>query len=111
MAEIIYLRNEDYIDDFNGISEYLESECGAELVGSESITGGIVVCLEKYYLRNHSYASLTVIIQNESSGSRATIFGSGGGEGFFNMSWGANSDFAVSAANALNKQYRLTQAN
>ena len=109
MAEIIYLRNGDYINNYNEIPEYLANQCGAEIVGAEPIVNGVVICLEKFYFRNKSYAALTVIIQNESTGSRATLIGSGGGEGLFNISWGANSDFAVSAANALNTRYRMYQ--
>ena len=60
-----------------------------------------VLTFEKYYFRNGSYASLTVVLTENSDEKTADIIGSGGGEGLFNISWGANSEFTRDAANVL----------
>lgn len=61
-----------------------------------------VLTFEKYYFRNGSYASLTVVLTENGDEKTADIIGSGGGEGLFNISWGANSSFAREAENVLN---------
>lgn len=56
---------------------------------------------ERYFFRNGSYASLTVMLTEFDGMQTADIIGSGGGEGLFNFSWGANADFAESAERIL----------
>lgn len=60
-----------------------------------------ILSFEKFYFRNGSYASLTVVLTENGSSKTADIIGSGGGEGLFNISWGANSEFTRDAANVL----------
>lgn len=83
----------------------LKNEINAELVAeSRRIVGNASVVLlsfEKYYMRNSSYASLTVMLTESDGQQTADIIGSGGGEGIFNISWGANSDFADTAERIL----------
>ena len=62
---------------------------------------------KSYAKWKEGYAALTIIVENESERSRATIIGSGGGEGFFNISYGTNSDFVNSAAEALYSCYEF----
>lgn len=70
-----------------------------------SLDGASVVLLsfEKYFFRNGSYASLTVMLTETADTQTADIIGSGGGEGLFNISWGANADFADMAADLLQR--------
>lgn len=94
------------------IMEALKNELNAELI-CERVRNldGIKVALltfEKYYLRNASYASLTVMITKSENFMTADIVGSGGGEGLFNISWGVNSEFAEAAVKVL-KQYRFDE--
>ena len=56
---------------------------------------------ERYFFRNGSYASLTVMLTEFDGMQTADIIGSGGGEGLFNISLFANSDFAESAEKVL----------
>ena len=77
----------------------------AELIGirSHGSPGNQAVLLscEKYYFRNGSYASLNVLFTEFDGVQTADIVGSGGGEGLFNISLFANSDFAESAETVL----------
>ena len=66
-----------------------------------------ILTFEKYYFRNGSYASLTVVLTENGDEKTADIIGSGGGEGLFNISWGANSSFARDAENVL-RRYGLS---
>ena len=66
-----------------------------------------VLTFEKFYFRNGSYASLTVVLTENNDEKTADIIGSGGGEGLFNISWGANSSFARDAENIL-RDYGLS---
>ncbi|MDY2960221.1 MAG: DUF6054 family protein [Hornefia sp.] len=61
---------------------------------------GLLV-FEKYYFRNGSYANLTVMVTDDGNEQIADIIGSGGGEGIFNFSWGANTDFSYMAMEVL----------
>lgn len=89
------------------LSEILKSTINAELI-SESLRTSesmdiILLTFEKYYFRNGSYASLTVMLTESLAMQTADIIGSGGGEGLLNFSWGANSDFAEDTADILEK--------
>lgn len=89
----------------NQLAGILKSEINAELVceSQRSLDGVSLVLLsfEKYYMRNGSYASLTVMLTESENTQTADIIGSGGGEGIFNISWGANSEFAEMAERVL----------
>ena len=83
----------------------LKSRLNAELV-SESCqefdkAAVILLCFEKYYLRNNSYASLTILLTEDDAEQTAEIIGFGGGNGLFNISFGANSNFANTAVKIL----------
>lgn len=60
-----------------------------------------LLVFERFYWRNGSYANLTVLLTETEEEQTADIVGSGGGEGLFNLSWGANSDFARAAESIL----------
>ncbi len=80
---------------------------GAEfLCESEKLLGAAAVyflAFERYYFRNGSYASLSVMLTESGEEQTADIVGSGGGEGIFNIGWGANTNFAEMAADVLRK--------
>lgn len=61
----------------------------------------VLLFFEKYYFRNGSYANLTIMLTETEESQTADIIGSGGGEGIFNISWGANTDFAEAAESIL----------
>lgn len=77
----------------------------AELVAENSRAVGdgqtIMLNFEKYYFRNGSYAALALLLNDSGGLQTADIVGSGGGNGLFNISWGANGDFADEAAEIL----------
>ncbi len=83
----------------------LKGEINAELVCDSrrclDDVSVILLSFEKYYMRNGSYASLTVMLTESENAQTADIIGSGGGEGIFNISWGANSEFADMAERVL----------
>jgi hypothetical protein len=107
VAEVRYMVDGDYIADFDGLSECLAFECEAEVVAVVNISNGVVVCLEKMYFWEQSHVSLTVIIENLTEGSKATIVGSGGGDGILNINYGNHYEFVTSAVNALGAHYGL----
>lgn len=62
------------------------------------------VCLlvyEKYYFRNNSYASLTVLVTEQGTRQTAQIVATGGGASLSNTSLGANRNFAQKCVQAL----------
>lgn len=61
----------------------------------------VLLIFEKFYLRNASYANLTILLTEIEGYQLADVVGSGGGEGFLNISWGANSNFANAAERIL----------
>lgn len=79
------------------LQEELISESWRNLNGASAV----LLSFERYFFRNGSYASLTVMLTETADVQTADIIGSGGGEGLFNISWGANSDFADMAADLL----------
>ena len=65
---------------------------------------GMKACLlafERYYFRNGSYATLSIMFTETENEQTADIAGSGGGEGLLNISWGANQNFANLGIDAL----------
>lgn len=60
-----------------------------------------VVVLEKFFLRNGSYAGLTVVVTGDGRASRVEAIPSGAGEGVFNIGLGAAGSFARSFADAM----------
>lgn len=85
----------------------LKDELDAELVferqqhfDSASV---LLLSCERYYFRNGSYASLTIMLTETDGQQTADIIGSGGGAGLFNISLGANTDFAYTAADLLKR--------
>ncbi len=102
MSKVIIQFLDEKIEDYDKIVGSLLAESESELVKIVPVGKDVVVvCLEKYYARNGSYASLTVILENVEGGNLATVIGYGGGEGIFNDSLGANSKFADKAAEIL----------
>ncbi len=83
------------------------TERGAEkLCESEKFIGGgsvYFLAFERFYFRNGSYASLSVMLTENGETQTADVVGSGGGEGIFNLSWGANTNFAEMAADVLRR--------
>ncbi len=61
----------------------------------------ILLTFEKYYFRASSFAGLTVLLMEENNNQKADITGFGGGSGIFNISWGANTNFAEQAKEIL----------
>ena len=61
----------------------------------------LLMVFEKYFMRNGSMAVLTVEVVSDGNNQTATVVGTGGGQGIFNISWGANSDYAYETAEFL----------
>jgi len=57
----------------------------------------VMLCVfEQLFFRVGSYASLTVMLTEADSGVDITAIGSGGGNGLFNISWGAENSYVES---------------
>ena len=72
-----------------------------ERIYSHRREDAVLLCFERYYFRNGSYAALTVSFREQDGRQYAAIVGFGGAEGLFNLSWGANASFARTAQQAL----------
>ena len=87
------------------LSRILKKELSAELVTESQryfdYCKVALLVFEKYFFRNGSYANLTIMLTETTDCQTADIVGSGGGEGLFNISWGANTDFAEAAESIL----------
>jgi len=102
---------------FNTIKEIalaIKSETNAELVCEnyhhiDFVNVG-VLAFEKYFFRNGSYASLMVVLTENGDEKTADIIGSGGGEGLFNISWGANAEMAEKTERILSRYGFRTMA-
>ncbi|MBR7146608.1 MAG: hypothetical protein IKD11_02685 [Oscillospiraceae bacterium] len=96
--------------DLFAVGERLTEELigrGAEKIcENEHFLGGgtaYFLAFERFYMRNGSYASLSVMLTDNGEMQTADIVGSGGGEGIFNIGLGANTNFAGMAADVLQK--------
>lgn len=87
------------------LADLLKDQIDAELISENwrGLDGFNVVLLsfERLFFRNGSYASLAILLTEYGDMQTADIVASGGGEGLFNISWGANSDFADMASALL----------
>ncbi|MFA9414734.1 MULTISPECIES: DUF6054 family protein [unclassified Streptococcus] len=90
------------------IFDRLVTEVNADLaevvkhdLGSQQV---VLAVFEKFYFRVESYVSVTLHLTSSAGWVVADVIGSGGGGGFLNISWGANSDFASLFTDALRKQ-------
>lgn len=54
-----------------------------------------VVVIEKFFMRNGSYASLTIVVTGGDTSSRVEAIPSGAGEGLLNIGLGASGRFAA----------------
>jgi len=64
----------------------------------------IMLVFEKFFMRNSSRASLSVIIENIGGRTVVGSVGSGGGQGaIFNFDWGAGDSFSNLVNKALNR--------
>lgn len=90
------------------IKQFANTIVEPELVFSQkNILGNadiLLMIFERYYMRNGSYANLTVQLTDDGTVQNAVLVGSGGGEGILNFSWGANSNFAEKAADILKQK-------
>ncbi|MEN0070091.1 MAG: DUF6054 family protein [Propionicimonas sp.] len=78
-------------------------ECVGEYV-NRSADGRDVVMLvfEKYFMRNSSRASLSVVLENVNGQTWVGATGSGGGQGaVFSFDWGTGEEFAAVVTTAL----------
>lgn len=91
--------------DIRTLTRLLKQGISADLISESQQEPGnariILLCFEKYYLRNNSHASLTILLTEDDAEQTAEIIGFGGGNGLFNISFGANSNFANTAVKIL----------
>lgn len=90
------------------VSKYVMSEgMSTKFVDSWSNASGegreaIMLVYEKYYMRNSSRASLSVMIENLTGLTNVCAIGSGGGQGaIFDFDWGAADQFESLPSRAL----------
>jgi len=83
---------------FHDIGDTEEVSKTAFMIGDVEIW---VLSYEKYYLRVHSCAALTIVMAEREDEQTACVVASAGGSGYANRSWGANRDFAKSFVQLL----------
>ncbi len=72
---------------------------------SQPTSDTLFIVVEKYFFRNSSRASLSVVLVDKGVYTEATVVGSGGGQGlFFKFDWGASDSFMKDIYLALNKE-------
>ena len=64
----------------------------------------LLLMLEKYYMRTSSMTAVTIHGIADETMQKITVIGTGGGSGAFNISWGANKDFAMMVVNVLKEE-------
>lgn len=93
------------VSDIQDLSNKVKSNINADLVYESWRYANdvkiIFMCFEKYYFRNNSAAGLSLLITESNLVQTIDVVGFGGGEGLFNLSWGANSDFLESVVGLL----------
>lgn len=75
------------------LADSLKKLTSEECILVEKMENVDVIVLEKYYLRNGSYASCTICIDRQEASTEIVVICSGAGEGVLNMSWGATGHF------------------
>ena len=104
-SEVIQLRRLDQGDLSTLADQIARYNSGSDLVLSQirhvDHVDILLMVFEKYFMRNGSMAVLTVEVVSDGNSQAATVVGTGGGQGIFNISWGANSDYAYEAAEFL----------
>ena len=95
------------------VSSYIEKSgftnetTGQHQSSSQDGKEAIMLVFEKYFMRNSSRASLSVMIENLKGYTTVHATGSGGGQmTFFRFDWGASDSFENLVAKALN-DYRI----
>jgi len=94
-GDCLAVLSQEIIDVLN--DRYVEPELVIEKVEDNVL----LLQFEKFYLRNGSMASLTILVIKDGDSQKATVIGSGGGSGVLNISLGANNNFATIAVKAL----------
>ncbi|MBR5229212.1 MAG: nicotinate (nicotinamide) nucleotide adenylyltransferase [Firmicutes bacterium] len=100
-------------ESINMIAETGKHVSGGEAVCTPVVVSGSNKCktfvFEEFFFRTGSYASLTVSLVNNGSISAVTAVSSGGGDGFLNLSWGAETDFVNYFWQTFSKNYPHVQ--
>ncbi len=83
------------------------SGMSVEQIGSHHSTSpdgkaAILLVYDKYYMRNSSRASLSVLIENVGGSTTVVAIGSGGSQGaIFNFDWGSANNFEKAVVSAM----------
>lgn len=103
MAELIKMRSVSVTKPVSQIADEVKSVMSAELVCDERKLNDrvVILCFEEFYLRCSSYVGLSVMLTEDDAGQEAVIAGFGGGDGFLNISWGANKSITKSVVKVL----------
>lgn len=106
--QIIQMKSDKREKSVADLAYLLRDEINADMIFGKSCQIGsgdvALLCFERMYFRNGSYASLAIMLTDDGEVQTADIIGYGGGEGLGNFSWGANRNFAEMAEGVLRKQ-------
>lgn len=105
MAEVKKLRCSAKHRNIGEIVGTIKANLSAEYVCEASMLGGkaVMLCFEEYYFRCNNYVSLSVMISENDDCQEVVIAGFGGGEGLFNLSYGANKSIVNKTVKCLTK--------
>lgn len=102
LNRLVLQTNKDLQDIFERVANQVGTAELVEVVTHDLGDRRVILAVfEKYFFRVGSYVSATLLLTAQEGQLVADVIGSGGGEGLFNISWGANSDFAFSVTEAL----------
>lgn len=114
VAKIVKMIPMSNVYPIDQVVNLLCNNINAELICSvpQANNTAVMLCFEKYYFRNGSYASLSILITHNNFGQEITIVGHGGGNGLLNISWGANNSIAKKTVELLqNYGYSISYMN
>lgn len=95
------------VEDYIVRSGFTSEKTGWHQSRSQDGREAVMLVFEKYFMRNSSRASLSVMIENLQGHTNVCAVGSGGGQmTFFKFDWGASDNFENLVAKALG-DYRI----
>ena len=103
MSSAIYYFKRQSCDELKRLSQYIIDRVREDIVSPELVVNKIekhdivevlLLVFEKYYLRTSSMAVLVFQCISNGTEQTATVVGTGGGNGLFNYSMGANKKIA-----------------
>ena len=92
---------EDFIDAMLAQASTMELAGKNQMVANETIITHL--SFEQYFMRNSSYAAVSVVFVRTADSTEVSAISSGGSQGLLNIDWGSSSNFIDKVEKALNR--------